>query len=368
MNTLVSFLRSMSSITGAAIALATIALALFLLGRKRTPNLLLGLLRALLTWLIAPFGYLRRLALELADFGARPGPADEHRGLYLLERFMTSQRAILLLAACVFLGSGLAGAWFALLPDPGVLAALKEVRAEAVVLRTDLEAKEAAAQESAAQADKRLADAIAGFRAERQPTADRGRAEMERLGQELRSNPETQVLLQFLETEIANSPPTSANGVESLYRRLNQRIERATWVGGSEGPLGQWLAAWRSRALAELELRGAEATVRAEFARAAKQLPREIQSLRQRLEPTEERLSRLEAQNRPQWGRFAAALLTTVATFLFLVWLFGLLLELLGSWIGVAADLRDVRSNLAARSPAPPLAPNTSRNSPPFGG
>lgn len=368
MNTLVTFLRSLSSISGAAIALATIALALFLLGRSRTPDLLLGLLRALLTWLIAPFGYLRRLALELADFGARPGPVEEHRGLYLLERFMTSQRAILLLAACVFVGSGLAGAWFALLPDPGVLAALKEVRAEAAILRTDLAAKEAEAQETASQAEQRIADAVAVYRSERLPAADRGRVEMDRLGQEMRSNPETQVLLQYLETEIANAPPASADGVNSLYRRLNQRIERATWVGGSEGPLGQWLAAWRSRALADLELRSAESTVRAEFARKAKQLPREIQSLRQRLEPTEERLSGLEAQNRPQWGLFALALATTLATFLSLVWLFGLLLELLGSWIGVAADVRDLRSNLAAGAAVPPAASGASNSAPPLGG
>jgi len=348
MNFLVSFLRGVTSLTGGAITLGVVALTLFLLGRERTVPMLLGVLRAMVTWLIAPFGYLRRLALEVAEFGEHLKTPREHRTLYLLERFVACQQAGLLIVAALILGTGAAGAWYALLPDPGLLEDLKETRSQTVSLRAELEAKEAEEQQSGALREQRIADALGIYRSERQPIVDRSASEMTRLAGELRGNPETRVLLDFLEGEIAKDPPADLNAVSRLHRRLANRMEGATWAGGDQGPLGLWLAAWKAKATAELELARADSTVRAEYARATAKLPQEIKSLRSRLEPLEARLSRLESENRPQWSRAAKSLGTTFATLMVTLWLAGLLLELLGSWIGVAGDVRDLRSSLAS--------------------
>lgn len=346
MNLLITLLRGVTSLTGALITVGVVVLALFLFGRERTVPMLLGVLRAIVTWLVAPFGYLRRLALEVAEFGVRPKAAGEHRNLYLLERFMACQQAGLLVTACLIMGAGAAGAWFALLPDPGLLADLKETRSQTVTLRAELEAKVAEEQQSGALRDQRIGEALGNYRSERQPVVDRSTTEMSRLAGDLRANPETQVLLQYLEGEIAKDAPTDANAVSRLHRRLSNRMEGATWAGGEGGPLGLWLAAWKAKAIAELELARAEATVRAEYARATAKLPQEISNLRSRLEPLEARLARLEAENRPQWANALKALGTTFATLLVTIWLAGLLLELIGSWIGLAGDVRDLKGGL----------------------
>ncbi|HPA96744.1 MAG: hypothetical protein GX178_03055 [Acidobacteria bacterium] len=348
MDILVAFLRGVTSLVGILISLGVMVLTLFLLGREHFGSVLYGLVRTLGNLLIAPFGFLRRLALDIAEFGNRTSDPYEHRHLYLLRRFLAWQQATILIVACVFIGIGVASSWSALLPDPEVLKLLKETRSKTVSTRVQLETKIDEEQRSITQRSQRIAEALERYRAEREPIVERSAREMTRLAGDLRSNPETQVLLQFLEREITRESPGDTRAVNGLHRRLRGRIEGATWVGGAEGTLGRWLESWKTKAIAEVELAHARTTVEDEYDRQVAGLPSEIKELRTRLQSLEETQARLEKMSKLKWGKALLTLGTTYITLFWMILLAGLLLELFRSWIGVVTDVRDLRSGLTA--------------------
>ena len=102
MDILVAFLRGVTSLVGILISLGVMVLTLFLLGREHFGSVLYGLVRTLGNLLIAPFGFLRRLALDIAEFGNRTSDPYEHR-LYLLGGFWRQQATIVAYSSALVL-------------------------------------------------------------------------------------------------------------------------------------------------------------------------------------------------------------------------------------------------------------------------
>ncbi|QQR74528.1 MAG: hypothetical protein IPJ17_02745 [Holophagales bacterium] len=336
----------MTSLVGVGVALAVFLGLLAAVAGRRTPSLVLGLLRIVVSGVVAPWRYMRRLAGELADLGESGDKLTEHRGLYLLHKLLDLEKAALLMLGIVILAGGAVVSWNALLPEEWLRKQRAEVRKGLDEARESLAAKELELQAQAPLAESRVAAALVQYRAPREAAQRAARGTMSSLESELRQSAEAKVLFDFVLSETSQAGARTAREIGNVHRRLRARMEAASWAGGAEGPLVRWLDAWKDALVAEVELAGAEAAVRAEETKAQVELSRTIAGLKTRMESLEVQSKEIDAQYHPRWGRSAVTLGGVVVLFLVVVWGLGVLVEIGGMWIALAGDVGEIKHAL----------------------
>jgi len=325
------------------------ALIAGLFAREKFIPMLDGFLGVILSFFSCPFIYMRAAVLSMADYRSKSMAGDSFSKQYLLNKLMFFMQAALIVVSIAVFAGNLTTGWVAMVPTKELRDAVRAQESTVLLEKADLQKLESEV--------KQLDEAWAGQRDQQMEkyTAERTQ-KIEQLGKNnselanLINNVDTQAKILFAKIEDFQTKNAEAATKEDLDKTLyilNDYLNKLRVSDGAKGMIKSYNDNWGSLMLAKIERDSlSENELRASIQPTYKKLSGQFEELNRDMQLQEARLSELRAAAAYKIHKFLLCILSGAIMFMLLVWLFGLLIEVLWSAINVSTDVKEIRNSL----------------------
>lgn len=320
----------------------------YLFARGRFLPLLRGFGRVILSFFICPFSYLRAAVLSMADHGADAGADVPASKQYLLNKLMLTLQAALVLASVAVFAWSVTDGWNSMLPPKLLRTSIRELDKAVIQKTADLQKLEPAV--------KQLEDAWKGQREAQMESFTTGRGiKIEQLGKanlDLAAriknvDPQTKMLFAKIEEFHArNAGDLSAGELEECLNSLNAYMERLNLAGDAKALIQSYNENWGQIKRLKIEIDNmSERQVRTAAQPAYETMAAQLAEIKRDLPVQGKQLALWRSEVKYQPEKLLLSVLYGALKLILLVWLFGLLIEILWSAINVSSDVRKIQGS-----------------------
>lgn len=334
-----------------AVVFLVLFMAIFgLVAREKSIPIISGFVRVILSFFICPFVYLKAAVLSMEKFGTDEGEEDSNSKQYLLNKIMIFMQAALVVSSIAVLAGVVTNGW-------GTTVELKELRDEINGLEpkvNQLKADLARLEPSVAQLNeewKSRHDSFVGqFVLEKRAKVEQLEKANEELAEKINGvDAQTKMIFRKIEEFYArNAESQGARELERSIQGLTEYLDRFSLGEVEGGLIRTHCANWGAVKRLKLEIDNpAEKEVRAKAQPTFEAMSKELVVAKGSLPEQEQKLTAWRLEKTLKTGALVSGLIVGFLRFLLLIWLYGLLIEILWSAISVSGDLRAIRNSLS---------------------
>mgnify|MGYP000890483837 CR=1 FL=1 len=340
------------------LATSLVFLALFFLiaslfAKERLGQMLQGLLRILASIFYSPFVYMKRAVLSLADHGVKGETEFSKTKQYLMNKLMLMLQALLVIFSLAVLSAGIVAAWNSMLPPKHVREFVKNLKMEIKTNQTDLAVIEPQVKQMEQLWNTQRDSLIKAYKEQRNKNIETLRADNLQLEKQIYSNSgDYQNNLEIIKNYLSqNEYQRSARQYARVKEDVQNYLERTINDSAAKTRLQRYISNWYSLMLSKLEIDNfSESQLRAAVQPNYKSMKEKAESLPQTISRQESQLAEAKSAAKLRFPAFFLGILISLAGFLAVVWVIGLIIE--GLWMGLhmAGNIEKIRDKIELKS------------------
>lgn len=329
--------------------LVLFGLTTYLFARGRFVPMLRGFGGMIALFISCPFVYLRAAVLSMADYGEKSETADASSKQYLLNKLMLFMQAVLVVASIAVFSASVTDGWNSMLPPQMLRFAIRELDKTVATKKAELlKLEPAVGQLDAAWKGQRDAE-MTRFTTERSMKIEQLVNGNSELAVRINSvDPQTKMLFTKVEEFHArNAGDMNADELARTMNKLNDYLDRFTFTDDAKAMIKSYNDNWGLNKRLRTEINNmSEREVRAGVQQAYEDMSAQLAELRQKLPIQEKTLAGLRAEATYDVKSLLLSVLYGIFKFILLVWLFGLIIEVLWSAINVSTDVKKIQDSV----------------------
>jgi len=326
----------------------------YLFAKEKFTQILLGLLLIIASLFYAPFMYLKNALLELAEYGAKGESEFVKTKQYLLNKFLFSLQALLVLISIASLASGFVSSWNRMLPPKPLRESISQLKHQLEKERPELaEINPRVSEMEMAWTTKKdsLVNLYSAEREKRAATAAKENKELERTIN--RGDEPTRDLFNGVKSSLAwyetyyGYPGAFENGRTSA----RYTVERSVISDENKQLLHKYCDNWYLTMLARFDISSlTEAQLRSAVQSEYRTLKNRAQVLANLIPHQEQELASLKSEAKYDVPAFLLGVVVNLVSFILLIWVIGLIIEALYLAVHLAVDIHKIREQYEPKS------------------
>ncbi|MGC8898536.1 MAG: hypothetical protein ACP5JH_02410 [Bacteroidota bacterium] len=319
----------------------------YLFAREKFTQMLLGILLTIASLFYSPFLYLRNAFLELAEYGAKGESEFVKTKQYLLNKFLFSLQALLVVGSIVSLASGFVSSWNQMLPPKPLRESISQLKDQLRKERPELaEINPRVSQMETAWATQKgaLVNSYNGEREKRAATAAKENEEIERT---IRGTDEsTRYLFNAVKSSLAWYETYYGNPrvFEDARTSARYSVERSRISDDNKQLLHKYCDNWYLTMLARFDISSlTEAQLRSAVQPEYRTLKNRAQVLPELIARQEQELASLKSEAKYNVPALLLGVVISLVSFIVLIWVIGLIIEALYLLVHLAVDIHKIR-------------------------
>jgi hypothetical protein len=330
-----------------ALFLVLFAVIAVAFARERFLHLLLGFIRNLGSVFYSPFIYLRKIVLELCDFGRTGDSGLLFSDQYLLNKVLIALKAAIILLAIGGLAASFTAAWEATLPPQALRDAIDQLEESSAKGQTELATARARVEQMDSAWQQRRQTLIEQFKTERLQQAQTAASDNDQIEKSARGSSSMAQALESIRSYLAqNESADNAVQLDRIRDTALQFLGRLSLSDSDQRQLTQYVNNWQRGRLAKIQMDSvSESQLRSQIQPDYVDVKNRASSLASQTQGEARELAQLKSQitYHPELG--FAALVSGVFGFIFTIWIIGLLVESVAFTGALADDVKKIRLN-----------------------
>lgn len=321
-----------------------------LVAREKSIPMLRGFVGVILSFFTCPFRYLRAAVLSMEEYGVAGEAEDSSSKQYLLNKIMIFMQAALVISSIAVFAGSVTDGWIAMVPPTQLRDAIRELEKAVVEKNAELLRLDPAVKQLNEAWKSQHDSYVNSFASEKS-------SKMEQLGREnvILANrindvdPQTKVLFAKIEEfQARNARDLTTSELEESVRDLTAYLDRLSLSPEARTMINSHNANWASQKRLKMEINTmTERAVRAASQPTYEAMSSQLADIKRDLPNQEKELIDLKSKATYKVERLALSVVLGGLKFISLIWLYGLLIEVLWSAINVSSDLRKIRNSLS---------------------
>ena len=317
----------------------------FLFTKNKFPDTIKGFFLVLASFIYSPFVYFKNSLMSIADFRLRGADNDQTTKQFLLNRFLTSLQALLAIIVIIIITSGIITAWEILLPPKDLReqndmleARLSEINEQFRIVNPDVEKMEKDWNE------KKL-ELIDNYKKENENIRNKALKENENIEQKLNNNPAAAQFFNSINNYLSqNEYQYNVDGYERIKNEVIGYIDRQDLTTDVKNTMRTYSENWYITMIKQYEKNNfGDEQYREKIQPDYISKSTTARNLSEQSTDIQNQLGNLKPALRYKFGESILALLSTFITVIVIIWVIGLILELLWLSVDIANNVNKIK-------------------------
>jgi len=319
----------------------------FLFTKSKFPDTIKGFFLVLASFIYSPFVYFKNSLISIADFRLKTEDGEQGTKQYLLQRFLTSLNALLAIIVIIIITSGIITAWEILLPpkylreqNDALEDRLNELTEQFNLVNPDVEKMEK-------DWNEKKTELINNYKKENENISNKALNENKNIEQKLNSNSSTVPFFNSIKTYLnQNENQYRVDRYEEIKKEVQTYIDRQDLATDSKGSLKKYSENWQIVMIKQYEKNNfGDIEYRERIQPDYISKSTTVRSLIDQISNTQNQLSNLKPALKYKFDESILALLSTFFSVIIVIWLVGLILELLWLSVDIANNVNKIRQH-----------------------
>ncbi len=318
----------------------------FLFTREKFPNTIKGFFLVIASLFYSPFIYFKNSLISISDFSLRGEKGEQGTKQFLLTRFLTALQALLAIIVIIVITSGLITAWEILLPP-------KYAREENARLKEELEKLQAEFDRLKPDVDKmerewnnNKVQLINSYKNETETASNKAKNENTSIEQKLSGNSiANQYFFSIKNYLTQNEYQYKVSRYETIKNEAENYIERQDVGNEIKYSLKSYIQNWYTIMINNYEKNNfSDEQYRSKIQPEYSSKNSTVINLNHQIKNTQNQIDNLQPVLKYNFEKCFLTLLTTLLSIIVILWVIGLLLELLWLSVDIAGNINRLRN------------------------
>jgi hypothetical protein len=320
----------------------------YFFAREKSVAVFSGVILIALSLFYAPFIYLRKAVLGLADYSAKRKTEFVQTRQYLLNKLLLTFQALLVILSIAILATGFVSGWNQMIPSKQLREAISSTGEDLKRLKSELQEIEPAVEQMETAWSTRRDSLISVYNAERVHRGEKMIAQNIDLANRINARSDTaqQALIEIRNYYTQNEYLDGPSQYEPLITEAMNYIERQSLSEETKTLLLNYVDNWYAQMLSRFETRVlSESQLRFAVQVTYHVRQKRLDNLKETIPAQEKELAQFRTELGYNFGALGVQILYTILQFILFVWVVGLVIESLELAVDTAANVQKIQEH-----------------------